>query len=102
MDQSAPDRTVERFSEGTIEDRSVEPWSIVGLVLGLVSPVALIAPMLWLVPPLAILVSARALVHIRREASRIGRAAALAGLGLGVLFGIAPVANLVGDYLVLR
>ncbi len=85
-----------------IEYRSVEPWAIYGLVLGIVSPVALLAPILWLVPPAGILANLVALRRIDLHANRVGRAAALAGLALCVLFGVMPIAKMATAYVLLR
>lgn len=85
-----------------IEYRSVEPWAVGGLLMGLVSPVALLANLLWLVPPLGILTNAIALRRLKRETNRIGRTAALLGLGLSVLFAVVPLAQMATAFVLLR
>ncbi len=90
------------FNDNEIEYRSVEPWAIVGLLLGFLSPVALLGRLLLLVPPLGILINAIALRRVARDSNRIGRASALIGLGLSVLFAVAPMAQMTSNFLLLR
>ena len=64
--------------------------AIAGLILGLLSPAALAASLLWLLPPLGVIVN---VIALRREFDRIlrtGRMAAIIGLALSVIFGVAP------------
>lgn len=88
--------------EPELEYRSVEPWAIAGLVLGLLSPLALLSSVLWLAPLFGIAVNALALRRLQQDGNRAGRAAALAGLGLSVLFGVVPVAQMATDYVLLK
>lgn len=83
------------------EYRSVEPLAVIGLVLGLLSPLALVGPLLWLLPPLGIAASLLAIGRIARDASRSGRSIALVGLGLSVVFGVAPAAQAGSAFLLL-
>ena len=85
-----------------LEYRSVDPWAIWGLVLGLLSAVALLSPVLWLAPLFGIAANAMALRRLSRENNRAGRPAALLGLGLSVLFGMLPIARITTDYILLR
>jgi hypothetical protein len=93
MVESAPARSKGELTDPELEYRSVEPWAVGGLVLAILSPVALIAPLLWLVPPLGVLANSVALRRLRTEPHRIGRTAALVGLGLSLLFTTAPLAS---------
>lgn len=99
---AASDDALDPLTGGEIEYRSVEPWAIGSLLIGMASPLALLAPLLWLVPPLGMLASSVALARLRRDASRIGRTPALVGLGLSILFGVAPFARMASDYVLLR
>jgi hypothetical protein len=77
--------------------RAVSSAAVVGLILGLLSPLALVDPLLWLVPAIAIAVSALALRRIaRRRPALIGRRAALAGLLLSMLLGVAALSDWFG------
>jgi hypothetical protein len=93
MIESTPVRSPGELTDPEFEYRSVDPWAVGGLVLAILSPMALIAPLLWLIPPLGILANSMALRRLRTEPHRIGRTAALVGLGLSVLFGAAPMAR---------
>lgn len=88
--------------EPELEYRAVEPWAIGGLLVGLLSPIALLSQVLWLVPLVGIATNALALRRLHQGANRVGRSAALVGLGLSVLFGVVPVAQSVADYIVLK
>jgi hypothetical protein len=85
---------IESF-QGELEEnpeyRSIDPAAIGGLLLGLLSPAAMAVPVLWLIPPLGVLVSSLALRRLRVDPARLGRAAAVLGLGLSVLFAVAPL-----------
>jgi len=72
--------------------RSIEPWAVGGVLLGLLSAVSLLSTMLWLVAAAGVVANLVALARIRRDAFRDGRGAALLGLGLSVVFAVAPVA----------
>jgi hypothetical protein len=95
MSESEPDG--HRFDAPTddlVEYRSISALAVVGLLLGIASGAAVLAPMLWIVPIVAICVNALALGRIAsRWPELIGRKAALAGLGLSVLLGVAAPTN---------
>jgi hypothetical protein len=92
----------QQSGEPELEYRSVEPWAIGGLLLGLLSPVALLSSVLWLAPLFGIATNLVALRRLQQEANRAGRSAALVGLGLSLLFGVVPVAQMAMDYLLLK
>jgi hypothetical protein len=87
--------------EHDTEYRSVEPWAVGGLILGLVSPLAMLGGLVTLVAPLGIGVNLAALVRLKSDASRTGRTAALVGLALAVAFSVAPLARWRTDHLLL-
>lgn len=93
MVESESGPALHEASDPLDEYRSVDRWAVVGLLLGLLSPAAMLSPILVLLSPLGIVTSGVALVRLKRDASRIGRTAALIGLALAVLFGVAPVAQ---------
>jgi hypothetical protein len=101
MVDSAPESLLGKFSESEIAYHSMEPWAILGLVLGLLSAAAMIAPLLWLLPLVGVLTSAVALRRIRLEPGRMGRTAALAGLGLSAFFGVVPAARTAAAWVLL-
>lgn len=101
MVESAPVHPPGELTDPELEYRSVEPWAVGGLLLGIVAPVALIAPLCLLLPPLGILASWMALRRLRMNPNRIGRTAALIGLGLSTLFGTAPLARVLTAQLLL-
>ncbi|MGD9720643.1 MAG: hypothetical protein AB7O59_16430 [Pirellulales bacterium] len=70
--------------------RTVEPLAIVGALLGLLSVVSLFGGVLWLMAALAAAVNVMALRRIASDTNRSGRAAALVGLGLSLVFLVAP------------
>ncbi len=84
------------------EYRSVEPWAVGGLILGLASPVAMLGGLVSLVAPLGIGVNLVAVARVKSDASRTGRAAALAGLALAVVFTVAPAMRWMTDSLLLE
>jgi hypothetical protein len=73
--------------------RSIEPWAVGGLLLGLLSAVSLLGTMLWFVAAAGVVANLVALVRIRRDTFRDGRGAALLGLGLSIAFAVAPVSH---------
>jgi hypothetical protein len=73
--------------------RSIEPWAVGGVLLGLLSAVSLLDTMLWLVAAAGVVANVIALARIRRDSFRDGRGAALLGLGLAIVFAVAPVAQ---------
>jgi hypothetical protein len=101
MADSAPETSLRKFGESEIAFQSMEPWAILGLILGLLSAAAMIAPILWLLPLFGVLTSVVALRRIRLEAGRMGRTAALVGLGLSAFFGVAPVARAAAAWVML-
>jgi hypothetical protein len=102
MLESTPVGSSDRPAEAEMEYRSIEPWAVGGLLLGLLSPAALLAPLLWLLPGLGILANCVALARLNRNSSRAGRGAALMGLGLSVMFALAPPVEMGTAYLLLR
>ncbi len=85
--------SLSELPESELEYLSVEPWAVMGLLLGVLSPVALLGGVWWLVPLTGIVVSLIALGRMHSEAGRSGRIVALAGLCLALAFGIAPGAK---------
>lgn len=86
------ERTSIRLSDQTDEQvaayRSVTPWAVVSLLLGLASPLALVQVTLWCVPALAIATGLAAIRSIRKNpAEIIGGKLALTGIGLALFFG---------------
>ncbi len=75
------------------EYRTVEPWAVGGVLLGLLSAVAMFGGVLWLVAAVGVVANLVALARIRRDRHRDGRPAALLGLALSITFAIAPVAQ---------
>jgi hypothetical protein len=75
------------------EYRTIEPWAVGGVLLGLLSAVAMLGGVLWLVAALGIVANLVALARIRNDRHRDGRGAALLGLGLSIAFAIAPMAQ---------
>jgi hypothetical protein len=77
-----------------------------GLILGLLSPLWVAHPLMWIlpVPMLGVFFSALGLRRIARDSPAvIGRKAAIAGLCLSLLFGVAAVTNWLGyDWAVRR
>jgi hypothetical protein len=91
MVESAPLESLDPADD--VEYQAVEPWAIIGLLLGLISPIALVAPVLWFVPILGLVAAAVALRNLRRD-RRPGRALALVGLVLSTIFIAAPVTRI--------
>jgi hypothetical protein len=76
--------------------RAVSRFAVAALLLGAASSLALAHPILWLVPPTAAIVAFFALRSIAaRPSELVGRGAALAGLGLALLFGLLAPARLI-------
>ncbi len=72
------------------EYRAVNPMAVVGLLLGLGAPLAMVNPLLWIVPMLGVVICGVALWAIGAEGGRwIGRKAAVVGLVLSIVFGLA-------------
>ncbi len=101
MVESALTPSLDEANDPLDEYRSVERWAVAGLLLGMLSSSAMLDSILWLLPPLGILINLIALGRIRRDASRVGRKAALAGLALSVTFAVAPVAQWASAYAIL-
>jgi hypothetical protein len=102
MSETFAESPHQHSGEPELEYRSVEPSAIGGLILGLLSPLALLSSILWLVPLFGIAANALALRRLRQDPNRVGRSAALVGLGLSVLFGVVPVAQIATEYVVLK
>ncbi len=96
---SAP--SLSEYPEPELEYRSVEPWSLIGLSLGLLSAVALLGPVLWLVPAVGVVANLIALRRLKLDTNRIGRSVALLGLALSVIFGVAPAAHKAASFVIL-
>jgi hypothetical protein len=74
--------------------RTVSGAAVAGLILGLLAPAALVDPVAWCLPIAGILVSAYALLRVRRNAATLaGRKAALWGLGLSLCFAAMTAAD---------
>jgi hypothetical protein len=101
MTDSAPTRPAAEFDDRERDYRTVEPWAIVTVVLGAVSVAALLDPILWLVPLLGLGAGIVALSRLHGDTNRTGRPAALAGLALSIVFGIAPVAQMATTWILL-
>jgi len=86
----------------SMEYRSVDRWAVAGCTLGLLSPLAFVTEVLWLIPLLAVVASAVALRRLAVDDSRSGRGAALFGLGMALLFGVAPLSQRITTQLILR
>jgi hypothetical protein len=86
-------------SETSVDDveyRSLSPWAVIALVLGVASAVAFAGPLLLAIPVLGVFAAAIALWRVSAEGSELtGRRAALWGLALSVCFGVGAVADLV-------
>jgi len=73
-----------------IQYRAISGLAVGGLVVALVSPVALAHPLLWAVPLAGVVLCLLALRQIARHApALIGRKAAVAGVILSVVWGVA-------------
>src|SRR5262245_54619161 len=81
--------------------RSVDRWCVAALVLGMLSSLALLDKPWWLVPVVGVATSGIALARLRANPERVGRGAALAGLGLSIIFAVAAVAQVGVNYVVL-
>jgi len=76
------------------EYRSITPWAIIALALGVASALSFAAPLLLALPILGIAAAAIALRQIAAEGSELtGRRAALWGLGLSIAFGVGAVSE---------
>lgn len=90
--ETSDSKAGEPVDEGLAGYRSVSPWSILSLILGIASPLAMIGPVLWVVPGLGIVVGLVALRSLAADADHlIGRKAAVAGLALSLLFFTAAI-----------
>jgi hypothetical protein len=84
-----------------MEYRAAEPWAVIGLLAGFLAPLALLGGLMTMVAVLAIVANLVALVRLKREPWRTGRAAAIVGLALAVLFTAAPIAQWATSYVLL-
>src|SRR4051812_42983597 len=77
-----------------VEYRSLSPWAVAAVLLGVLSATAVIGPLLWFIPVTAVMVSLTALWKISAsQGQRLGRGAALLGLMLAIFFGLAGPAR---------
>jgi hypothetical protein len=90
MSQPA-DPSLHQADEPHLEYRTVDPVTVIGLGLGLLSPLALIGGVMVLFAGFAAVVNLVALARLKQDTGRTGRAAALAGLALSVVFGVLPI-----------
>jgi hypothetical protein len=81
--------------------KRVDAWAVGGLLLGFLSPLTLIAPILWLVPLLGLAANGLALRRMKLDSNLVGFKAALLGLALSIVFGVAPVAQYLTSFAVL-
>jgi hypothetical protein len=94
-DAPSPPRPVfDAPADDVIRYRAVSGLAVAGLLMGLASPLALLGLPGWLVPAGGALLNGLALARIARAGpALIGRKAALAGLGLSLLFAAAAVSR---------
>jgi hypothetical protein len=92
--------TAEHPEPGLTEYRPISGWSLAALFVGLASIAAIFHPLLWSVPMIGVVVSLVALRQIKRsEVALWGRKAALTGLALSLLYGIAAPTRIISrDY----
>jgi len=101
MPESASGNTLSELHDPQQDYRTIEPWAVGGLLLGVLSVVAMFGGLPWLLPGLGIVVNLVALRRIHRNANRSGRGAALFGLALSVIFAVAPGAQMAASRLIL-
>jgi hypothetical protein len=92
----ADDQTLvtSEISPDEVEYRSLSPWAVISLVLGIASAVAFAAPLLLAIPILGVMAAAIAIWQISAEGSELtGRRAAVWGLALSVCFGVGAVTD---------
>jgi hypothetical protein len=78
-----------------IDYRPVSGWGLAALLIGVASVAALVHPLLWCVPLSGVVVSLIALRRIERSQVKVlGRKAALIGLALSVIYGVAAPVRL--------
>jgi hypothetical protein len=82
------------------EYRTLSPWAVLALVLGLASTAAFAGPLLWFLPVLGLFAATLALRQISAEGSvHTGRRAAIWGLALSVTFGAGAVVDRIATQL---
>ncbi len=101
MADSTPVNSHLEFEDPQREYRTVEPWAVGGLVLGVLSASALLGGLLWLMAGVGVVANLVALGRLRRDANRSGRGAALCGLALSIIFGVAPGAQMAASRVLL-
>ena len=89
------------FDDPQREYRTIEPWAVGGLALGVLSAPALFGGVLWLLAGVAGVAGVIALRRLRRDPSRGGRSVALVGLALSIIFGVAPAAQILASRVLL-
>ena len=83
------------------EYRSVSPFALIALALGLASVLAVGSPSLWVIPVVAVGFAVWALRDLRRNStSRVGRTAAVTGLLLALFFAGFASTRVLGDRIV--
>ncbi len=87
--------SLDEFADVDPDYRSIEPWALVGMGLGLLSPLAMLAQVMWLVPLAGVLIDWLALRRIGQNRASTGRALALTGMALSVFFLAAAMGQLV-------
>jgi hypothetical protein len=101
MPESATGSSLTESHDPQQDYRTIEPWAVGGLVLGVLSAVAMFGGLLWLLAGLGVVANLVALRRIHRNANRSGRGAALLGLSLSVIFSVAPGAQMAASRLIL-
>lgn len=81
------------FEDPHVDYQTVEPWAVVGVILGLAASSAMLGGVFWLFAALGIAVNLIALARLKANTHRSGRGAALLGLALSVVFAVAPLAQ---------
>jgi hypothetical protein len=96
-----PDTLVREEAPGY---RPVSMLAVLGLIAGILSALALVEPLLWVLPPLGLALSAAGLSQTARgEARMSGHKAAVLGLVLSVMFGVAaPTRFLVRNWILTK
>ena len=98
MNESVPSQFHDEADPQLVEYRAVSVAAVLGLLLGLSAPLAMLAPLLWVIPAIGIAVSLWALRSIAAsDGALAGRAIALAGLALSIIFGAAAASAIASE-----